>query len=190
MSLCFFNVFQLSPAWVNPSGKYHIGVKNGYDFFPKALKERIQVGIYDIIPVLVLSYLYLFYFCYSAQSLDRTFYVFSCGFCHNFATRKSEKRSCGTRRTELPSPRFVARPKSSTSLIRHPHRSGSQTPNAWCFSRLLFASIIPPLSLQMEKLQKEELQCQSELLASLEKKYSDPGPVFDCVLWHDGTTWK
>ena len=41
-----------------------------------------------------------------------------------------------------------------------------------------------------EKRERKELDAQLEVLQKIESQYSDPGPVFDCVVFHDGTTWK
>ncbi|ESO86457.1 hypothetical protein LOTGIDRAFT_129137 [Lottia gigantea] len=37
---------------------------------------------------------------------------------------------------------------------------------------------------------KEDLQAKVDILSNLEKKYSDCGPVVDCIVFNDGDTWR
>lgn len=41
-----------------------------------------------------------------------------------------------------------------------------------------------------QRLEREDREAQVEVLASLEKKFEDAGPVYDCVVFHDGAAWR
>lgn len=44
--------------------------------------------------------------------------------------------------------------------------------------------------LQDERFERENLQSRVDLLTSLDKKCSYAGPVYDCVVFHDGHSWR
>ncbi len=41
-----------------------------------------------------------------------------------------------------------------------------------------------------QKKQREELETRLAQLERLQKEYDDPGPIFDCVVFHDGEVWR
>ena len=43
---------------------------------------------------------------------------------------------------------------------------------------------------QEEKAEKENLEAQLDILDKFEKNYKDPGPVVDCVVFHDGNAFQ
>ncbi|GFY42745.1 tripeptidyl-peptidase 2 [Trichonephila inaurata madagascariensis] len=108
--------------WENPSGKFHIGVKNAYEMYPKLLKDRVL---------------------------------------------KDRKEKFWDPFHKLLSADVTRRLHDFTQL--HPN--------------------VNQLSIN-EKLYKEELEAQVEVLNTLEKKYVDPGPTYDCVVFHDGKKWR
>lgn len=42
---------------------------------------------------------------------------------------------------------------------------------------------------EAEKLEKEDLDAKLDILTNFEKKFIDAGPVYDCILFHDGDKW-
>lgn len=42
----------------------------------------------------------------------------------------------------------------------------------------------------VEKMLKEDLEMQVEMLNTLEKKYNNVGPCLDCIVFNDGEGWR
>lgn len=50
--------------------------------------------------------------------------------------------------------------------------------------------VLPNFPLQEEQFERENLQSRVDLLTSLDKKSTYAGPVYDCVVFHDGHSWR
>ncbi|KAG8225790.1 hypothetical protein J437_LFUL005597 [Ladona fulva] len=110
---------KIPPNWVNPSGVYHLGIKNAFELYPSKLKERV------------------------------------------------EKR----RKEELWDPQHKLALAEATRKLQEFEAKN-------------------PQPVGKDKLKKDDLESQVEVLNNLEKKYCDVGPAYDCIVFHDGDMWR
>ncbi len=109
---------KINPAWNNPTGKYHIGLKRAYEIYPGGLVGRLSA-------------------------------------------KRSEKWDEQQR-------------VAVTALERQLAE--------WD------AAHLSPTNEQ--KKERDELETRLEQLKALQDAYDDPGPIFDCVVFHDGQVWR
>jgi len=122
-------------SFVNPTGKYHLGVKNASDIYPKSLRDRLD-----------------------KERFDKLW-----GEQHKGSMADAVKKQ-------------KAAQESSAS--------GEAAPEGMAMK---------------EQLKKDDVEAEVEMATFLEKKFkdgssahwfSDPGPVYDCLVWHTGTAWR
>lgn len=53
-----------------------------------------------------------------------------------------------------------------------------------------FKKTHPKCSTEEDKKTQSELESRVQLLLSMMSNYKDPGPMIDCVVWHDGEHWR
>ncbi|PNF43825.1 Tripeptidyl-peptidase 2 [Cryptotermes secundus] len=111
---------KIPTKWKNPTGDFHIGLKNGFDLYPAKLRERIEKE----------------------------------------------------RKEKLWDPGHKCSLAEATRKLQE------------------FEIKNPKVSAVNDKLHKENLEAQIEILTSLDKNYSDVGPAYDCVVFHDGQMWR
>jgi tripeptidyl-peptidase-2 len=109
---------KLPSDWKNPSGRFHLGIKRGYDLFPRRLVGRLK-------------------------------------------QQRRKKFDLEQRNTEA----ALRRQIEEWDTADKSSRAG-------------------------KKQERSDLEARLEQLKTIETRYDDPGPVYDCVVFHDGKVWR
>lgn len=138
---------KIPESWNNPSAKFYIGVKNGYELYPQEAGKRVAAE-------------------YQGKSWDP--------FLRDFKARAlrelQEFESKETKESKAKEDKDKAEKEKSPSSTGEESSSSGKT-----------------LEPQFEK---EDLQAKVDVLNSLETNYTDLGPTYDCVVFHDGEMWR
>lgn len=125
---------KIPESWVNPSGKYHIGMKGSFSLYPKQLRERM-----------------------TKERKEKTWDPL-----HKELLAEAQRKVQAME---------TQKSNGGTSNSTNGNGGGGN-------------------SSLLEKLAKEDCESRVSQLNTLEKKYSDLGPVYDCVVYHDGEVWR
>ncbi|EMR08359.1 hypothetical protein PNEG_03199 [Pneumocystis murina B123] len=112
---------KISKEWKNRDGKWFLGIKRGYEFFPESLVTRLK---------------------------------------------KKRLETFNQQHTAL-----LAHVQHHINLFKEEHKDESKL-------------------LKEEMDLKQDLEAQYDVLKDMMCNYDDPGPVFDCLVWHDGKNWR
>lgn len=140
---------KIPSTWSNPTGKWHIGFKNGYELYCENSSARIKAEYKR----------------------------------NNWSAAYSEAKTSSLRELQDYEAKEKEKKKVNTSTKIDSTVSATK------------AELEVQLSSDGDKtfenqMLKEDLQGKVDVLNSLEENYSDLGPTYDCVVFHDGSTWR
>ena len=133
---------KLNPAWNNPTGKYHLGLKRAYEIYPGGLVGRLSAK--------------------RSEKWDEQ---------QRIAVTELERQLAAWDAAQSGRPGSVGVPPA-TGSVGVPPATGSVG--------------VPPA----DEKERAELETRLEQLKALQESYDDPGPIFDCVVFHDGQVWR
>lgn len=139
---------------------YHLGLKAGYELFPGGLKDRV-------------SKQRKVKFSEEVQQLQAELH----GKVKDINAKidEAKKQQSKKKKTDSSSPAATdsaADASATTTTDSNSSSASSSTP------------------LEELKEQKEDLDVQLSELKSMHDKYSDAGPLYDCIVYHDGQTYR
>nr|AYV89095.1 tripeptidyl-peptidase II [Tetranychus truncatus] len=141
---------KIPSSWTNPTGKWHIGFKNGYELYAKNACSRIKAE-------------------YQRNNWNSDFSdakTTSLRELQDFEAKEKEKKK-------------VTVSKDTESTAASQIITGNEVQLSSDGDKIFENQLL-----------KEDLQGKVDVLNSLEENYSDLGPTYDCVVFHDGTMWR